>query len=230
MRGHPGIDRRPQLVRVRDRSQRLAARGLDSRRSRRTAPRSEVHKPLLPAGLEIRLADWQHVILIELCGDLTGENCNRLSRCLEHALETPAERVILDLRGLDRLNHAAVSPILVAHLTAESEHRRLLLIPGTAGVQRVLDQVQGPFDYLGPGDGSSLRYEVGRPGVFTDVVHARARRRRRILGFLLGSTDRLIAATEHAPEPICTLEYVGARALLRAVELWLWIEGQPDRA
>jgi hypothetical protein len=135
--------------------------------------------------------------------------------------------VILDLRGLDRLEHQAVSPILIAHLTAEAEHRQLLLIPGTFGVQRVLDQIQGPFSYLGPHDDSLLCSEVGRPRVFT-AGHERPRRRRRIVGLLLGSTDRLITATEHAPEPICSLEYVGARALLSALELWLWLEDQAD--
>ena len=61
----------------------------------------------------------------------------------------------------------------------------------------------------------------------TGRQHTRARRR--ILDRLLGSTDRLIAATEHAPEPICTFEYVGASALLSALELWLSIEDRPDR-
>jgi hypothetical protein len=84
---------------------------------------------------------------------------NRLSGCLERALETHAERVILDLRGLDRLDLEAVSSILIAHLIAESEHRQLLLIPGSANVQRVLDQVQGPFSYLERSDDSSLRCE-----------------------------------------------------------------------
>lgn len=158
MPAYPGIDRRPQLVRVRDRSQRLAAKSRDSRRSRSTASRPEVHEPQLPVELE----------------------------------------------------HQAVSPIPIAHLIAEAEHRQLLLTPGTADVQRVLDQIQGPFFYLGS--------------------HERLRARRRIVGRLLGSTDRLITATEHAPEPICSLDYVGARALLRALELWFWIEDQADRA
>jgi anti-anti-sigma regulatory factor len=157
MPAHPGNDRRPQIVRARDRSQQLAAKSRQSRRSRSTAPRPEVQAPPPPAGLEIRLANWEHAISIELCGDLTAENSNRLSDCLEHALQTPADRVILDLGGLDRLDHEAVSPILIAHLIAESEHRQLLLIPGTADVQRVVDQVQGPFSYISPSDCSAQR-------------------------------------------------------------------------
>jgi hypothetical protein len=211
MRGHPTIDRRARLVRVRDRSRQLAARSRDPCRSQGAAPAPDVRERPPPAWLEIRVAHWQDVIRIELSGDLSLANVNRLSGCLEDALETRADRVILDLRGLDRLDPEAVSPILVAQFTADSEHRELLLIPGSDSVQRVLDRVQGPFSYLGSDDELRLPSERGRP-------------RRRILDVLLGSTDRLIAATENAPEPVRTLEYVGASVLLGALELWLSIE------
>jgi anti-anti-sigma regulatory factor len=222
-------DRQRRLVRVRDRSRRLAARRLDPCRSRDTARRPEIRQPPRPAGVEIRGAAWRHTVRIELSGDVSRAAADRLSSCLERALETRAERVILDLRGLDRLDPAAVSPILIAHLTADSEHRQLLLIPGSARVQRVLDHAKGPFSYLRPDDDSWQRYEVGRPEVLTTGrQHTRARRR--FLDRLLGSTDRLIAATEHAPEPIRTFEYVGASTLLSALELWLLIKDRAARS
>ncbi len=156
-------------------------------------------------------------------GDLTRANASRLSRCLEHALETHAERVILDLGGLDRLDPEAVSPILIAHLTADSEHRQFLLRAASDSVQYVLDRVQGPFSYLVPDDDSLLRVDlawgvraVGRP--------AEPGLRRRMLDRLLGSIERLIVATEHAPEPIRTLEYAGGSALLGVLELWLAVD------
>jgi hypothetical protein len=92
------------------------------------------------------------VIRIELFGDLGRATVDRLASCLENALETPAERVILDLQGLDVLSPEAISRILTAQLIAESEHRQLLLVPGSARVQRVLDRSQCPFSYLRPED------------------------------------------------------------------------------
>jgi anti-anti-sigma regulatory factor len=229
MRAQPSSNRQPRLVRVRDRSRRLAANSRKPRRSHDTTPPPEVREPQLSAGLELRVADSRHVIRIELFGDLSRANANRLSICLEHALETRAERIILDLRGLDRLEPEAVSPILIAQLTADSEHRQFLLIPGSDSVQRVLDRMQGPFSYLDPDDDAALRYDVGRSGVLS-ADRQQARPHRRLVELLIGPTDRLIAATEHAPEPICTLEYVGASALLGALELWLSIEDRADRS
>ncbi len=226
MRARPGFDRRARLVQVRNRSRRLAATSADPCQSRRTTPRPDVRTSRPTAGLEIRVEDWQHVIRIELFGDLTGANASRLSGCLEQALESRAERMILDLRGLDRLDPEAVSPILVAHLLADSEHRQLLLIPGSASVQRVLDRVEGPFSYAD--DRSLSPYDLGLPAG-ADTGRPRARPRRRILDLLLGSTESLIEATERAPEPIRTLEYAGASALLRVLELWLSID-RADRS
>jgi len=227
MRAQPGIDRRARLVRARDRSRRLAAPRLNPCQSRGTAPQPEVRESPLTAGLEIRVADWSHVIRIELFGDLGRAGANRLSGCLECALETRAERVIVDLSGLDRLDPEAVSPILIAQLIADSEHRQLLLIPGSDRVQRVLDRVQGPFSYLEPDDDASLRRHLGRPGGFGS---GRRRPQRWLLDHLLGPTDRLIAATEHTPEPFGTLEYLGASALLGALELWLLIKHQAEQS
>jgi anti-anti-sigma regulatory factor len=169
------------------------------------------------------------VVKIELSGDLSRANAKRLSGCLEAALEMRADRLVLDLRGLDRLDPEAVSPILIAQLTADSEHRQLLLIPGSDSVQRVLDRIQGPFSYVESDDDLGLASERGRSDAFM-TGRRRGRPRRRIVDVLLGSTDRLIAATEHAPEPVCTLEYVGASVLLGALELWLSIEDRADRA
>jgi anti-anti-sigma regulatory factor len=178
------------------------------------------------AGLEIRVWDWQHVIRIELFGDLSRASANRLSDCLERCLETRAERLILDLTGLDRLEPGAMSPILIAHLIADSQHRRLLLVPGSDSVQRVLDRVQGPFVYVEPYGGDSLLGDdLGRSGAFS-AGRQRARPGRRMVDLLVGRTDRLIEATEHAPEPIRTLEYAEASALLGALELWLTRWGQ----
>jgi hypothetical protein len=221
--------RRARLVRLRNRSRRLTSKSPNRFRSRGTAPPPEVRQPEQAAGLEIRVAEWQDVIRIELFGDLSRASANRLDGCLEQALEARARRVLLDLSGLDRLEPGAVSPILVAQLIADSEHRQLLLIPGSDSVQRVLDRVQGPFSYLDPRDESFPRYDPDRAGDFT-AGRQRARPRRRMVDLLVGRTDHLIAATEHAPEPIGAFEYVGASALLGALEVWLLIEDRAGRA
>jgi anti-anti-sigma regulatory factor len=221
--------RRARLVRLRNRSRRLTTKRPGRDRSRGTAPPPEVRGPLQTAGLVIHVAQWRDVIRIDLSGDLSGANATRLSDCLEHALETRAQRVILDLSGLDRLEPKAVSPILIAQMIADSEHRQLLLIPGSDSVQRILDRVQGPFSYVDPRDESLLADELNRRGDFS-AGRRRKRPRRRIVDLLVGRTDDLIAASDHASEPIGTFEYAGASALLGALELWLLIEDRAERA
>jgi anti-anti-sigma factor len=218
-----GGDVKPVFT-VRDRSRRLAARGLDLRRSRDRAPRREARGRDRPDRLEIRVAQspHAHMIRIELFGDLDRATVDRLSSCLENALETRAQRVILDLRGLDVLTPEAIGRILTAHLIAESEHRQLLLVPGSARVQRVLDRAQCPFSYLRPDDDVSLCNTARWPEVAT-AGRRRTRRRGRILDLLLSSADRLIAATEDASEPIGTFEYVAASALLSALKCAFFI-------
>jgi ABC-type transporter Mla MlaB component len=221
--------RRARLVRLQNRCRRLTSKRPGRYRPRGIAPQPEVREPEQGAGLEIRVAEWQDVIRIQLFGDLTRASATRLSGCLEQALEARAQRVLLDLSGLDRLEPGAVSPILVAQLIADSEHRQLLLIPGSDSVQRVLDRVQGPFSYLDPRDQSFLRYDPDWAGDFA-AGRQRARPRRRMVDLLVGRTGQLIAATEHASEPIGTFEYVGASALLGALEVLLSIEDRAGRS
>jgi hypothetical protein len=208
------------VVTVEDRSRRLAVTRLDPRRLHARARRPETRRRDRPDGLEIRVAESRDGIWIELFGGLGRAAVDRLSGCLDTALETPAERVTLDLRGLDVLSPEAIGRILTAQLIADSEHRKFLLVPGSARVQRVLDRADCPFSYLRPGDDFPLRHDARLPEPGT-APRRRGRRRRRILDLLLSSTDRLIAASEDASEPIGTFEYVAASALLSALKLCL---------
>ena len=46
------------------------------------------------------------------------------------------------------LSPATVGTILLAHLCAVADHRQFILVPGRGTVQRVVDRVEGPLDYL----------------------------------------------------------------------------------
>lgn len=97
-------------------------------------------------GIEARRsrAEWRLV----LTGELTRRTADPLAEVLEAALEARAERIVLDLSGLEHIDRVGVHAILLAHLRCSDQQRALLIVPGPSAVQDVFDAVGGPFDYV----------------------------------------------------------------------------------
>ena len=146
---HPrAVGLRQRLMRVRVRPRRLVARGSSPDRRRECQEHGAGREPAAPERLQVRAEYSRPVTRVELFGDLSPATCARLADCLDQALESDAERIVLDLSGLDRLDPAAVGTILLAHLCAVADHRQFILVPARGTVQRVVERVEGPFDYL----------------------------------------------------------------------------------
>jgi ABC-type transporter Mla MlaB component len=97
-------------------------------------------------GIEARRsrAEWRLV----LTGELTRRTADPLADVLEAALEAQAERIVLDLSALERIDHVGVHTILLAHLRSSDQQHALLIVPGPGAVQGMFDAVEGPFDYV----------------------------------------------------------------------------------
>jgi anti-anti-sigma factor len=96
--------------------------------------------------LDVSFAD--DVMTVTLHGVLSATACDRLAEPLQRFLDRGGERIVLDLRGLERIELAGIHTLLLAHLRASDELTELLLIPSTPAVQRVLDASGGPFVYV----------------------------------------------------------------------------------
>lgn len=97
--------------------------------------------------LEIRTHRSGRECSIELLGELTPTTHVLVAEVLEQALERDADTIVLDLTGLEAIDHAGVRAILIAHERASDQQKRLLIVPGPDAVQRVLDAAHGPFSY-----------------------------------------------------------------------------------
>jgi anti-anti-sigma factor len=73
-------------------------------------------------------------------GALDLETCDELFTALEVALLSHAERVILDLRGLDFIDSSGLQAVLVADLIATTRHKDFVIRRGPDAVQRVFDK------------------------------------------------------------------------------------------
>ena len=72
-------------------------------------------------------------------GALDLETCDELFAALEVAVLSHAERVLLDLRGLDFIDSSGLQAILVADVIATTRHKNFMIRRGPDAVQRVFD-------------------------------------------------------------------------------------------
>jgi anti-anti-sigma factor len=97
--------------------------------------------------LEIRTHRSGRACSIEVLGALNQITHVLLAEVLEQALERDADTIVVDLTGLEAIDHAGIRVILIAHERASDQQKRLLIVPSPDAVQRVLDAVHGPFSY-----------------------------------------------------------------------------------
>ena len=89
--------------------------------------------------LEVRSerGDDRHVI--ELTAELDLDGIERVTRELERAEASDAQRIVIDLSGLEFIDSSGVRLIVCADLRSRQDGDRLRLIPGKARVQRVFE-------------------------------------------------------------------------------------------
>ncbi len=103
--------------------------------------------PLVPGPLAIRASRVGSVCVVALGGVLDVTTCSLLADVLDWALEQTSRQTVLDLSGLESIDHAGVHTILTAHLRCADRLEEFLMIPGPEAVQSLLDRVNGPFEY-----------------------------------------------------------------------------------
>ncbi|HEY5319019.1 MAG TPA: STAS domain-containing protein, partial [Solirubrobacteraceae bacterium] len=119
-----------------------------------------------PGELRLRRRSLRDLCIIEVSGTLNAGTGTVLVDALDDALEGDAGQIVLDLSGLASIDHAGLGAVLIAHLRASDELKRLAIVPGPDPVQRVFDAVQGPF-----------LYTTGRAGRATRDARARGLRK-----------------------------------------------------
>lgn len=85
--------------------------------------------------------------MVTLTGVLDLANCRPLADTLDWALEQDSHRTVLDLSGVGLVDRAGVHTILVAYLRASDQRDEFAIIRGPEPVQRVIDSIDGPFEY-----------------------------------------------------------------------------------
>ena len=80
-------------------------------------------------------------------GVLDLSTCGSLATMLEWTLEQDSRETVLDLTGLDGIDHDGVHTILLAYLRSADQRDEFVIIPGRESVQRVIDRIHGPFRY-----------------------------------------------------------------------------------
>jgi anti-anti-sigma factor len=98
-----------------------------------------------PAGVRTRRSLESY--RIEISGELTRTRAPALLEALEKALDRGAPRVVLDLTDVERIDHACLHTILVAHLRATDQRQQLLIVPGRESVRARLEAIAAPFQY-----------------------------------------------------------------------------------
>lgn len=99
------------------------------------------------SALEIRTHGSGRECSVELLGEPNQATHKLAAEAVEQALERNADSIVLDLTGLEAIDHAGVRAILIADQHASDQQKRLLIVPGPNAVQCVLDAVHGPFSY-----------------------------------------------------------------------------------
>lgn len=89
--------------------------------------------------LEVRSERSDDRHLIALDGELDLDGVERVTDELEQAEASDAERIVLDLSGLDFIDSSGVRLIVRADLRSRADGDRLRLIRGNARVQRVFE-------------------------------------------------------------------------------------------
>jgi anti-sigma B factor antagonist len=91
------------------------------------------------ARLTIELEVDAHATVLVLAGELDLETATELDRQLARIEESPATRVVIDLRGVTFMDSTGLSSIVRAHRAAESDGHTLQLRPGARQVQRLFE-------------------------------------------------------------------------------------------
>jgi anti-anti-sigma factor len=100
----------------------------------------------IPLGIRTRRVGSRYVVA--LSGRLDRATRGSLADTLDQALDEDNDAIVLDLADLQLIDEAGVRTILLAHLRSSDEHRQFLVVPGREAVQRIIDQIEGPFRYI----------------------------------------------------------------------------------
>jgi anti-anti-sigma regulatory factor len=101
-----------------------------------------------PALFDVDVSFAYDITTIALHGVLSATACARLAETVQLALDQNIDRIVLDLKGIERIDLAGVHALLLAHLRASDELTELLLIPASPAAQRMIDAAYGPFVYI----------------------------------------------------------------------------------
>lgn len=76
-------------------------------------------------------------VALGLAGELDLESGAMLASALREPQNTSADRLVLDLSGVEFIDSSGISVLVHAHLEAQDEHRQLVLINLPRSVERV---------------------------------------------------------------------------------------------
>jgi anti-anti-sigma factor len=101
---------------------------------------SRSEQPKYPvAAFEVRNSVGPDGSVVAPHGELDLSTCDQLAEALDAALLSDAERVLLDLRGLQFIDSNGLKAILVAHATAAERGTEFVIRRGPDSVQRVFE-------------------------------------------------------------------------------------------
>jgi anti-anti-sigma factor len=85
--------------------------------------------------------------IVALSGRLDQATSGALADTLDEALEEDGELIVLDISDLEVIDTTGVQTILLGYIRTSDERKQLLLVPGRGAVQRIIDDIHGPFRY-----------------------------------------------------------------------------------
>jgi len=104
--------------------------------------------PASASDVKIEVRRSGALVVVALTGVLDLMTCQPVAELLDWTLVQDSQRTVLDLRSLEAIDHAGVHTLLVAYLRASDQFDEFLIVAGPESVQRVIDRIHGPFQYI----------------------------------------------------------------------------------